>query len=240
MVMKKTKEENAVAIKMLDAKIDNINKLLKMTQKEMKDKEEKKEIRQEPKNDSREIKCKLCERSFERFADLEIHIRSSHENHQKFKCDQCDKCFVLNWRLRKHMKLHTEGFVKHCYYFNNNRDCPFEELGCKFLHAEAEICNFGSKCKRRLCPLRHPDEVTGQSDVNISKVEKHDDVDESCMSSEEFQSGNCFLTSTPYKKDFECEECINKTQCNDCFVNQFEATGQITHGGQKKKRRVHF
>ena len=138
------------------------------------------------------------------------------------------------------MKLHTEKFVKHCYYFNNNRNCPFEELGCKFLYARAKSCGFGSKCKRRLCPLRHHEEDNVQSDVNGSKVEKHEGVEESDMSSEEFQSDDSFLTSTPKKIKCECEECINKTQCTDCFVNQHEAIGQILHGGPKKVRRVHF
>ena len=240
LAMKKTKEENADAIQMLDAKLDKINEVLKMTKKEIKDKEEKKEIRLESKNYPKEIKCKLCETTFRRFSDLEIHIRLSHENHHVFKCDQCDKCFVLNWRLKKHMKLHTEEFVKHCYYFNNNINCPFEEIGCKFLHAEAKSCGFGSKCNKRLCPLRHHEEDNVQSDVNSSKVEKHEGVKESDMSSEEFQSDDSFLTSTPNKIKYECEECINKTQCTDCFVNQHEATGQISHGGPKKKRRVHF
>ena len=38
--MKKTKEENAVAIKMLDAKIDNINKELEIKDKEINDREQ--------------------------------------------------------------------------------------------------------------------------------------------------------------------------------------------------------
>ena len=29
-----------------------------------------------------------------------------------------------------------------------------------------------------------------------------------------------FLTSTPKKTKFECEECENKSQCTDCFVGQ--------------------
>ena len=79
-----------------------------MTQREIKDKGEKKEIRLKSRNDSREIKFKLCEKTSRRFSDIEMHIRSRRENHQAFKCDQCDKCFVLNWRLKRHMKAHTE------------------------------------------------------------------------------------------------------------------------------------
>ena len=54
-------------------------------------------------------------------------------------CYICDKGFVLNWRLGKHMKMHSEKDLCHCYYFRNNHKCPFAEIGCKFLHKEATI-----------------------------------------------------------------------------------------------------
>ena len=46
--------------------------------------------------------------------------------------------------------------------------------------------------------------------------------------------------STTKKMDFECDECIETTQCNDCFVTQFETTGELPHGSQNKKMRVQF
>ena len=116
--------------------------------------------------------CKLCEMTFDRFVDLENHIRTCHANHQVFHCDKCEKGFVLKWRLKKHMRLHTENNVTYCHYFNNDRNCPFEDLGCKFLHKETKNCPFKSNCTRRLCPYRH--EVTrntkddnNESDENV-------------------------------------------------------------------------
>ena len=29
-----------------------------------------------------------------------------------------------------------------------------------------------------------------------------------------------FMTSTPQKIKYDCEECQNQTQCTDCFVRQ--------------------
>ena len=45
-----------------------------------------------------------------------------------------------------------------------------------------------------------------------------------------------FVTSIPQKKEFKCEECVNMTQCTDCYVRQHEETGQLP----KRKRKVHF
>ena len=161
--MKKTKDENSVALKILEDKIDKIDKELKFIKKKNEDKDKEKVSRS-----NYEIKCKLCDESFNRNSDLESHIKLSHEDHEVFQCQQCDKCFVLNWRLQKHIKLHSEEPVKTCHYFNNGRTCPFEELGCKFLHQEAKICTLGQNCNRRLCPFRHCNkELHNHSDSNL-------------------------------------------------------------------------
>ena len=55
-----------------------------------------------------DIKCKLCEESFDKFVDLENHIEVCHEKHNVFQCDKCEKGFVLKWRLKKHIRLHEE------------------------------------------------------------------------------------------------------------------------------------
>ena len=34
------------------------------------------------------------------------------------------------------MRLHTESNIKH---FNNDKDCPYEDLGCKFLHETSDL-----------------------------------------------------------------------------------------------------
>ena len=51
-------------------------------------------------------------------------------DYNPFKCEKCDKSFVLKWRLRKHLSGHeAEAF---CYYFDNEKECPFDKIGCKF------------------------------------------------------------------------------------------------------------
>ena len=72
-------------------------------------------------NPANSIDCKLCEETFDRFVDLESHMKSSHEKHQTFQCDKSEKGFVIKWRLKKHMRLHIETDVKTCHYFNNEK-----------------------------------------------------------------------------------------------------------------------
>ena len=71
------------------------------------------------------------------------------------KCDKCDKTFYLKWRLAKHKSIHQTKNVRFCHYFNNEKLCPFEEIGCMFLHAKSEICRFKKSCKNDLCQFRH-------------------------------------------------------------------------------------
>jgi hypothetical protein len=68
-------------------------------------------------------KCKLCQETFTDIFELENHLKT-HKVAETFVCDNCDKTFVLNWRLRK--TVHETD--KYCHYFNNNKTCPFEDL----------------------------------------------------------------------------------------------------------------
>ena len=57
------------------------------------------------------------------------------------------KVFVSKWRLNKHMKVHTKECVKFSHYYNNDKLCPFDEHGCKFLHKVSQNCELGKRCK---------------------------------------------------------------------------------------------
>lgn len=175
--------------------------------------------------------CKICGINFKRNIDLENHIRLSHEEYPVLQCDECDKSFLLMWRLKKHTRLHTEKNVLHCHYFNNNKNCPFEEHGCKFLHAVSKNCQFGRTCRRRLCPCRHPEANRHVVDDPKSDVdEETNEMDESHDTTNHYSS---FVTSTPRNTIYQCEECGNQSQCTDCFVRQTLMTNEKSH-------RVHF
>ena len=217
-VIKITKEENTLntlAIKSLQAKIDIIDREVKKTIQGNEKENVKRNVNSV--HDPVSRKCNLCQESFIRASDLEYHIKICHEINPEFKCDQCEKSFFLEWRLKKHINLHMDTNVKYCHYFNNSKKCPFEEMGCMFLHSTSDICTFGQTCRRKLCPRRHSKE---KSDTEINDTTE-DTIDRIAEESEE--SSN-FITSTPKKNPYKCEECLNKTQCIDCYVREYTKT----------------
>jgi len=77
--------------------------------------------------------CKECDETFSKNFELENHMVHVHGCQKSNSCDICGKKFYLEWRLRKHLQVHAEN-VKKCKYYCNGKECPFEEVGCKFKH----------------------------------------------------------------------------------------------------------
>ena len=77
-----------------------------------------------------------------------------HEEMTTFLCDICKKQFHLRWRLNKHRASHDEQ-SKFCHYYNNDKNCPFEVLGCKFKHEPSDRCKFDKRCLFKLCQFQH-------------------------------------------------------------------------------------
>ena len=102
-------------------------------------------------------------------------------------CDQCDNKFVLKWPLRKHKEGHANLSQKHCKLFNNMKNYPFEEVGCKFMIQNYEFFLYREHCK-----------------ANIGQIDKNDEkaVEELTI---KFQKSNWFeakkvVCSYPYCK----------------------------------------
>ena len=100
------------------------------------------------------IKCKLCEETFDKNSDLEGHIKTCHDESEIHECEDCGKTFALKWRLRKHKENHGRIGTKNCHYFNNEKGCLYESIGCMAKsklkqhvnkhnkHEKATKCNF--------------------------------------------------------------------------------------------------
>ena len=54
-----------------------------------------------------------------------------------------------------HMKNHLNRGSKKCHYYNNDLVCPFQEMGCMFIHEDSPLCRFDGKCSKRLCSFKH-------------------------------------------------------------------------------------
>ena len=78
---------------------------------------------------------------------------SEHRETKNSECQLCDMSFLLEWRLKKHIEGYSK--TRTCHYFNNNVECPFSKVGCKFLHKKAENCKYADYCSRTKCQYRH-------------------------------------------------------------------------------------
>ena len=56
-----------------------------------------------------ELSCGNCGTTFVRYCDLENHLIEVHKKEKNFKCNTCQKDFVLKWRLKKHILIHTSS-----------------------------------------------------------------------------------------------------------------------------------
>ena len=49
------------------------------------------------------LRCELCENKFTRHCDMEIQLKTKHEECQELICTKCEKTLVTKWRLKKHL-----------------------------------------------------------------------------------------------------------------------------------------
>ena len=100
------------------------------------------------------LKCTHCDSEFNSITDMEKHLQEQGIFNQ-FKCDECEVSFHSEWRIKKHLKVHSRKFTRNCHYFNSDMECPYQQLGCKFLHRKSKNCKYGNECNVKMCQFRH-------------------------------------------------------------------------------------
>ena len=104
----------------------------------------------------------------------ESQLEKHNKTHKKFECDDCDSIFKREGTLEKHVQAAHEDVTLFCHYFNNGKDCPYEDE-CIFVHEESDVCKFGNGCERLLCMYQHED---GNDDDDDSESEDDSDSDD--------------------------------------------------------------
>ena len=122
--------------------------------------------------------------------------------------------FFLEWRLKKHEKMH-QTTVKKCHFYNNNKVCPYEKLGCMYEHRKSQKCKYGQKCNRSLCQYVH-DTLSSKSVSDCSNVyhprnrysnTKQQSNEESNLNSDDFESEFSNMICFQFCSDEELSGC---------------------------------
>ena len=177
-----------------------------------------------------EINCTKCEETFPKYSDLEEHIKNIHLEKDKYKCDECGKSFVLKWRLKKHLTIHSDQDIKGCHYFNNQKTCPFETLGCMFAHKLMGECKFKKKCNNKLCSYQH--ETGSESSLQCQQCEENmeshdaliDHVETLHVIKENMNRDHLFPQKCP-----NCPKWIYCDDQNESHYDDFDEFGQCEY-----------
>ena len=74
-----------------------------------------------------------------------------------------------------------------------------------FAHEASKICMFDEICSKKLCSYKH---TRSQNKIQESR--------KVCSFSE--MELSMFKISSPKKRNYECEDCADKSECVDCIV----------------------
>ena len=155
-------------------------------------------------NKSDTFNCDLCELEF----NEEWKMLAHKKNHINFKCEKCDKNFHFQVLKEKHMNISHGNKLIYCHYFNNNKNCPYEE-NCMYIHDDSEICKYDSKCARNLCMYKHSFDQADITECDINVTFQNPYL------SEKFECDSCGLVTTD-KKEFELHLDDVKNWCSVC------------------------
>ena len=186
----------------------------------------------------RSYKCRECDNQFDVRWKLENHMKN-HDITKEFKCDQCTSEFFLKCRLEQHIRGHSEAFRKSCHYFNNGKNCPFEDIGCKFSHTRTRICKADKNCKITLCQYRHTEQAHTSLKVHGDNSENEEVFEKGIMINSTVIQENETTKKSDTLGHLKCEnshEIIVPLQCDECYVIQFiQQKKQNQHNGMQDK-----
>ena len=57
---------------------------------------------------------------------------------------------------------------KKIHFFNNGKNCPDEDIGCKFKHKESKKCRFDENCSKNLYQFKHSQKRQKLKENNLS------------------------------------------------------------------------
>ena len=173
---------------------------------------------------SNSLKCDECENCFKDEKKLQDH---RDKIHVKFECDECDKVFIYEAVLEKHKEGAHEDVELYCHYYNNDKDCPFDDE-CIYIHEESENCKYGQSCERKLCMFRHGEAI----DEEDENDEESDDSDDQKFISDGVDVEKIKPLMEKFKKAVDnFEELLGKysLKCKNCEFEAKDFNGLTMH-----------
>ena len=177
-----------------------------------------------------EYKCEECEKCFKDENKLQNH---RDKMHVKFECDKCEKVFKYEAVLEKHKEAAHEDFPLFCHYYNNDKDCPFDDE-CMYIHEDSENCKFGRNCARSLCMYKHEESADTESDDDSSD----DDDDNDMLGNDGINFEDMKPALEKFKQAVEkFEELLGKhsLKCKKCEFEAKDLNGLTMHIKAKHK-----
>ena len=163
---------------------------------------------------SSEFECDECGKNFKDEEMLKLHKEKWHE---KFECDDCEKVFRYEALLEKHREAAHENIELFCHYFNNDKDCPFDE-NCIYIHEESGNCKYGNNCERTMCMFKHEE----FRDIEVESDDGAEDEDDQ-MSLDGVDIDKISPVLENFKKAVENFEQLLGKYSLKCKVCEFEA-----------------
>ena len=122
---------------------------------------------------------------------------------------------MSKWRLRKHVSGHQGKIF--CHYFNNRKNCPYEELGRMFQHEDSPICRFQEQCLKELCQYKHKD----NDEQNYKDVKAETEMFNWCKKCKRIFTTNSMTTDyvSELLTESNCEKCEDKS-CDRCIMKE--------------------
>ena len=109
-----------------------------------------KKLRNDQKSKTMVFKCDKCDKEFSEEWKLRAHVKT----HSNFKCEKCEKTFVNLDIKKKHVLISHENVRLYCHFYNNDKTCPFDDK-CIFLHQDSKFCRYDELCERDFCMFKH-------------------------------------------------------------------------------------
>jgi len=90
--------------------------------------------------------CNTCGKTYNKTAQLNQHIRSTHLNEKPHECPTCGKCFARKEKLKDHILIHTGVLKYRCVYcdkgFNNTGSLWNHKKHCSSKEVQSSVIQY--------------------------------------------------------------------------------------------------